>query len=140
MTEAELMELYRQHGYFLFRRALAFLGHEAAAQDAVQDVFVRALRAAKSFRGDANPKTWLCRICDNLCIDLLRRRPRVAEPSTDEPEEPALNPVQNDDREAILSAQRMMAKLDPESQRLAVLYFLDELTQEELAEELGLSR
>src|SRR4051812_41807821 len=110
MTEADLMELYRQHGYFLFRRALAFLGHEAAAQDAVQDVFVKALRAAGSFRGDANPKTWLCRICDNLCIDLLRKRPRGAAQTSDEAEAPAPTLVQNDDREAILSAQRMMAR------------------------------
>src|SRR3954471_10093039 len=115
MTEADLMELYRQHGYFLFRRALAFLGHEAAAQDAVQDVFVRALRSAGNFRGDANPKTWLCRICDNLCIDLLRRRPRGVERADEQAEVgPPSELVQDDDREAILSAQRMMASLDPE--------------------------
>ena len=48
--------------------------------------------------------------------------------------------VQADDSDALLSVRRLLAQLEPEARRLAILYYVDELTQEELAQELGLSR
>jgi RNA polymerase sigma-70 factor (ECF subfamily) len=142
MTEDEVARLYRDYGYVVFRRCVVYLGDPSAAQDAVQEVFVRALRAAADFRGDANPRTWLGRIADHLCVDLLRRRrrnPVLSEASPDE--ERAIEAVVgDDDRESLLTVRRLLQGLDPDSQRLAVLYYVDELTQEELAQELGLSR
>ena len=44
------------------------------------------------------------------------------------------------ERVAVDHGDRVMSQLDVESRRVAVLYFLDELTQEELAKALGLSR
>jgi RNA polymerase sigma-70 factor (ECF subfamily) len=152
MTEAEVEALYVQHGYFLFRRCLAYMGDEASAQDAVQEVFVRAMRGGAEFRGDADAKTWLARISDHHCVDLLRRRkvrgetkrkpaPAPESPEGDDDGEPASwRLVRDDDPEALLTARRLMSSLDPEEQRLATLYFVDELTQDELAAELGLSR
>src|SRR5262245_17658804 len=141
MTEADLAKLYAECGYFLFRRCFAYLGDSAAAHDAVQEVFVRALSNAHAFRGDAGPRTWLCRIADHLCLDLLRRKNRS-------PVRPELGPVdlelapqvRSDDGDALVLARRLLARLEPESQRLAVLYYVDELTQEELSRELGVSR
>jgi RNA polymerase sigma-70 factor, ECF subfamily len=138
MTEADVTELYSRYGYFLFRRCLAYVGEEAAAQDAVQEVFVKALRGAARFRGEADPRTWLCSIADHHCLDVLRRRRR----SPIAPGESALaaDIIQDDDPAAIVMARRLMATLDRGSRRLACLYYLDELTQEEIARELGLSR
>jgi DNA-directed RNA polymerase specialized sigma24 family protein len=45
-----------------------------------------------------------------------------------------------DDGEALLTARRLMNALDAPMRRLAVLHFMDQLTQEELAAELGVSR
>jgi RNA polymerase sigma-70 factor (ECF subfamily) len=152
MTEAEIAALYVEHGYFLFRRCLAFMGDEASAQDAVQEVFVRALRSGGEFRGDADPKTWLARISDHHCIDVLRRRrtrgerggasagPPGGEDDADDERDPNWRLVRQDDPEALLTARRLMSSLAADEQRLAVLYFVDELTQDEMADELGLSR
>jgi RNA polymerase sigma-70 factor (ECF subfamily) len=143
MTEDEVARLYRDYGYVVFRRCVVYLGEPSAAQDALQEVFVRALRAAAEFRGDADPRTWLCRIADHLCVDVLRRRQRnpVQSSSTREEYEVAIEAaVSDDDRESLLTVRRLLAGLDPDSLRLAVLYYVDELTQEELAQELGVSR
>ena len=51
VTESDIQALYVQHGYFLFRRCLTFMADEASAQDAVQEIFVRALQSASTFRG-----------------------------------------------------------------------------------------
>ena len=56
-------------------------------------------------------------------------------------QEPAIEAaVGDDDRGSLLTVRRLLASLDPASRQLAVLYYVDELTQEELATELGLSR
>jgi RNA polymerase sigma-70 factor (ECF subfamily) len=144
MTEAEVAQLYSEYGYFLFRRCLTYLGDAAAADDAVQEVFVRALRSADQYRGEAAPRTWLCRIADHLCVDLLRRRQRNpvrAVTGSETLPELELEPcARADDGDTLLSARRLLRQLEPDSQRLALLYYVDELTQEELARELGVSR
>ena len=141
MTEAEVAKLYTDYGYFLFRRCHAYLGDKAAAHDAVQEVFVRALSHSHAFRGDASPRTWLCRIADHLCVDLLRRRTRNPVRTELAPFDFELAPhTRADDGETLVLAHRLLAQLEPESQRLAVLYYVDELTQDELSRELGVSR
>jgi RNA polymerase sigma factor (sigma-70 family) len=149
MTEDEVAQLYTDYGYVLFRRCLAYLGDAPRAQDALQEVFVRALRGASGFRGDANPRTWLCRIADHLCLDLLRRERRNPVMSmssmrgTAEVEDASDDfdaVLRRDDGEALLIVRRLMDALDAPTRRLAVLHFMDQLTQDELARELGLSR
>jgi len=51
----------------VFQVALRMLGDREAAQDAVQDTFLRAYRGLKSFRGDARFRTWLLGIAINVC-------------------------------------------------------------------------
>jgi RNA polymerase sigma factor (sigma-70 family) len=147
MTEDELARLYSEHGYLVLRRCVAYLGDVSRAQDALQEVFVRALRSAESFRGEANPRTWLCRIADHLCIDILRRERRspfvamAADGSGESARESELeSALLGDDGDALRTARALMHALDGQSQRLAVLCFVDELTQDEIASELGLSR
>ena len=141
MTEADVAKLYAEYGYFLFRRCHAYLGDAASAHDAVQEVFVRALGHVHAFRGDSHPRTWLCRIADHLCLDVLRRRSR--NPVRPEPEHFDLElaaHVRSDDGDSLIMARRLLEQLEPESRRLAVLYYVDELTQDELSRELGVSR
>lgn len=145
LTEDDVARLYAAYGYILFRRCRAYLRDEAAAQDAVQEVFVRALRGIDGFRHDSDPRTWLCRIADHLCVDWVRRQRRSPvsllgwTEDVDAPEQCASADL-SQRQESLRAARRVMASLDPFSQRLAVLYFLDECTQDEVAAELGLSR
>jgi RNA polymerase sigma-70 factor (ECF subfamily) len=46
------------------------------ADDATQETFVRAWRAAPSFRGESSAKTWLLAIARRVCFDAMRRRTR----------------------------------------------------------------
>jgi len=61
----------------------AMLGNAAEADDAAQDVFVKAFLALSDFKGDSSVETWLVRIADNHCIDLLRKRSRQRTESID---------------------------------------------------------
>jgi RNA polymerase sigma-70 factor (ECF subfamily) len=145
MGDRELAALYERCGFALYRRCLAYLGNEAEAQDAVQEVFARAIEAAPRYRPEADPAAWLRQIADHLCIDLLRRRKRNpvrGEASEDERNGhgEALDRVAAPSGEHLVLAHRLIQSLEPEAACIAVLYFLDGMTQEEVARETGLSR
>jgi RNA polymerase sigma-70 factor, ECF subfamily len=58
-------------GLYRFARSITRNDHQA--EDLVQEVLVRALERAESFRGDASLSTWLHRILHNLAVDRGRR-------------------------------------------------------------------
>lgn len=145
MGDRELAALYERCGFALYRRCLTYLGNEAEAQDAVQEVFARAIEAAPRYRPEADPAAWLRQIADHLCIDLLRRRKRNpvrGEVGEDERSGASgdLDRVAAPSGEHLVLAHRLIRSLEPEATRIAVLYFLDGMTQEEVARETGLSR
>jgi RNA polymerase sigma-70 factor, ECF subfamily len=71
-----LEQLVRQYKQPLFALCCGILGHPEDAEDAVQETFLRVLRALPGFRGDASFRTWLLRIAVNLCLNWKRdRRP-----------------------------------------------------------------
>jgi RNA polymerase sigma-70 factor, ECF subfamily len=57
----------------VYRLALSILDDSDDADDATQEVFVAALRAIESFRGNASFKTWLFSITVNVCRTRLQR-------------------------------------------------------------------
>jgi RNA polymerase sigma-70 factor (ECF subfamily) len=56
------------------------LGSAFEAEDAVQEMMLRAVRAGHTFEGRSTPRAWLYRIATNVCLDLLRSRSRRACP------------------------------------------------------------
>jgi len=60
----------------LFRLALAQLQNTADAEDAVQDVLIKAARKNEQFRSESTEYTWVVRILINHCHDIHRTRNR----------------------------------------------------------------
>ncbi len=71
-SEADFERLYRQS----YKRILGTLTHllhdRAAAEDCVQEAFVRAFRSWSSWRGDAPAEAWVHRIAINTAISHQR--------------------------------------------------------------------
>lgn len=70
--------LLDRHQAALLRLAHAILADATAAQDAVQEAFVRLCQSAPQLaadrRSEASLRPWLCAVVRNHCIDVLRRR------------------------------------------------------------------
>lgn len=121
----------------VFRRARMLLGRDADAWDMVQEVFERMMSAGQQFRGEARPMTWVYRITTNLCLNQLRGR-RLREPALAVvPDEPSIDAASAETRELL---EKWLAHLGERELRVATLLYVDGLTQEEVADVLGLSR
>ena len=66
---------YEEHMVGLFRFALSILKEESAAEDALQEVFLRLL-SGKYFPEPGKERAYLYRCMRNVCFDELRRRKR----------------------------------------------------------------
>lgn len=67
-----LETLMNQHGSAILRFCTLQLRDAKLAEDAAQDVFVKAWRAMDRFQGRSSEKTWLYRIAINTCRDYQR--------------------------------------------------------------------
>ena len=132
-----LRALYETHAPAVLARCRYLLRDDEAAKDALQDVFVKALRALPEFRAQASPHTWLLRIATHHCLNLKRAQRalfleelrRLGEGRQVETEPP--------ERRELLRA--LLGAAGAEEQEVAVLRFVDELTQAEIAEVTGRS-
>jgi RNA polymerase sigma-70 factor (ECF subfamily) len=69
--------LFLRHRTRLRALCLRHLRDDAAADDTVQETFLRLLRVADRFEDGFNVSAWLRRVATNVCMDELRRRRRL---------------------------------------------------------------
>lgn len=75
-NDAAFQKLVALYGNRLYNTVLGFLQNEADAEDAVQEVFIKAYQNIKSFKGEASVSTWLYRIAVTHSLDVLRKKKR----------------------------------------------------------------
>ena len=131
--------LYRKYGPMVMRRCRQLLRDEDEALDATQDVFVQVLRHQRRLKAEY-PSSLLYRIATNLSLNRIRDRRR--RPET--PGEEFLQQVADaDEVEPRQEARSMLATLfgqQRESTRtMAVLHYVDGMTLEQVADEVGMS-
>jgi RNA polymerase sigma-70 factor, ECF subfamily len=122
-----LVERYQRRA---LAHALAIVGNRADAQDAVQDAFLNAHRALRTFDRERVFYSWFYAILRNCCYKLIaHRRMEVVDDAVrlDLIESPTL-PV--DDRLAI---ERALAALSPGDREVIMLRHFDGLSYAELA-------
>ncbi len=76
-------EIYDRYSPRIYNFAFRFLKNAEAAEDATQEVFVKMLKYANQFHGDAKLSTWLFSITANWCRDYLRKADNKPKDSDD---------------------------------------------------------
>ena len=132
-----LAELYEKYAPGVYARCRYLLTDEADAKDALQDVFVKALRALPEFREDASPSTWILRIATHHCLNLLRARRAAWREQLQALQKDRRHETEPPDRRELVRV--LLATAPEEAQEVAVLYFVDELTQAEIGQATGRS-
>lgn len=134
-----LADLYTRYGPAVFRRARVILRDEDEARDAMQEVFTRVLEKHATFRAEAPLLAWMYRITTNLCLNRLRQR--RAHPVVEDPA--AVDALARGDEATHVDGATVAALLDRTdalTQQIAVYYYVDEMTMDEVAEMVGYSR
>jgi RNA polymerase sigma-70 factor (ECF subfamily) len=133
--------LYETHGPMVLRRCLRLLRDEAKAFDAMHDVFVEILRRNEALH-DRAPASLLLRTATYVCLNRLRSDRRRPE-DRDQALLLAIAATEEESPESQAAARQTLEAVfgeSPASTRvMAVLHYLDRLTLEEVAAEVGLS-
>lgn len=121
-----------------FLRKLGVLPHDL--EDACQEVFTQFFRYVGSFRGEAELKTWVYRLCVTEARRVRRRR-RIAATlagvlKREPPEEPGPPPLTSD-RMIHAAVKGALDRMDPDQRLAFVLFELEGLTGREAAEIAG---
>ena len=129
--------IYRRYGTACFNLALRILGERAAAEDVVQDVFVKVMNTLAGFRGDAPFGVWLKRMTANATIDALRATQRFAD---EDPEALFASMASRaTEADARVDAWSLLMRLSPRARAVLVLHELEGYTHKELSELFGQS-
>ena len=140
---APASEIYDRYSGRIYNFAFRFLKNAEAAEDATQEVFVKMLKHANQFHGDAKLSTWLFSITANWCRDYLRKadnKPKDSDEvlvtlpsSTDSPERTL------EQRENEVMVRRALATLTPEQREAILLSRYQGLSYAEIAQISGCS-
>lgn len=134
---ASLEAIYRLYSRPCFNLALRILGEAAAAEDVVQDVFVRMMDTIKGFRGDAPFGAWLKRMTANATIDVVRRNRHMD--SEDAEERIANTESGQAPVELGVDAWSMLMRLGARSRAVVLLHEVEGYTHKELSGMFGQS-
>jgi RNA polymerase sigma-70 factor (ECF subfamily) len=145
-TQAEFAERVKPHLDSLYRTALRMTGENSAAEDLVQETFLKAYRGYGSFEPGSNFKAWLFTILTNAYINDYRRRSRtpvVTDFAEVEPEGEAETPhFSSEDVERLAdrlgdAAKRALDRLPAEHRLVFLLSTFEDLSYKEISSALA---
>lgn len=129
-----------RHQRAVYQLCVRFVRRHEDAADLTQEVFLRAYRGLRRFRGDANLSTWLYRIGVNVCLNHLSAR-RAPETTLDAAPQLA---AAGEDPSASLARLRegarvraAVARLPRKQRATLILRVYQELSHREIALALG---
>jgi RNA polymerase sigma-70 factor (ECF subfamily) len=152
VSEMDFQHIYTAYQPKILRYMVRLVG-EYEAEDLTQDVFVKVNQALSTFRGESQLSTWIYRIASNAAIDKIRSsssRQCTENRLVDDPDETEDKNIWTGDQKPSLERQLMrkemyqcfgnyVENLPVSYQTVFVLSELGELTNNEIAEILGLS-
>ena len=142
-TEEDQLELaVRQHAQLVYRIAYSVLRNHHDAEDATQEIFIRALRARRKLSAVDDPRRWLAKIAWRVAID---RKKKATEVGLDDVAETAIDLRSKDetaDQELLGSEmtallRQLIEKLPRKLREPLILSTLEEMSTTDIAATLS---
>jgi RNA polymerase sigma-70 factor (ECF subfamily) len=134
-----IAELYRRYGAAIYAHCRRLLGSPTLARDAVQESFVRVLQHQRNLGPGEQALRYLYRTSTNVCINQLRQRavrdkaaPEIAARAAEREAAESVG-----DRQF---ARLLLERCDDRSAEIAIMHYIDGMTQVEVAATLGITR
>jgi len=134
-----LAEVYEQHADFTWRTLRRLGVADEEARDAAHEVFLIVHAQLGSFEGRSSLRTWLFAICRSVARDFRRRQRRAGRlmAAIDVEEEIDLRADVGravEHQEQLAQLERILASLPTAQRNVFILFEIEKLTGEELAE------
>jgi RNA polymerase sigma-70 factor (ECF subfamily) len=135
--------LYDRHRNLVFRTALGITGDAEAAADLLHDTFLRLYRFGHRIDPNRPIEPWLYRMAANMAYTWVKRRGRWMQALREMAEklarESQTSPSQQVERnEAWAEVRKALQGISPEKRVVVVLYYINDLSINEIAEILEL--
>jgi RNA polymerase sigma-70 factor (ECF subfamily) len=132
--------IVERHQRAIYHLCFRFVRRHEDAADLTQEVFLRAYRGLRRFRGDATVATWLYRIGVNACLNHVAAR---RTPETSLEDAPALRAAGCDPASSLLTEEAgarvraAVARLPRKQRATLILRVYQDLSHREIAQALG---
>jgi RNA polymerase sigma-70 factor (ECF subfamily) len=136
--EASFKTIFQANSKKIYHLCYGYTGDEDAANDLMQETFMKVWQNLEKFRNQALISTWIYRIAVNTCLSYLRVEKRQAK---DELTDKIIETKQEDyseKNEQINQLYKCISKLE-ENERIIITMVLDEVPYPEIAEISGIS-
>lgn len=135
------LALYKKYCDGMFIIAQRYMRDAAAAEDAMQEAFIKAFQKLEQFKGDVTFGAWLKRIVINTCLDTIKARKLEVQSLQDE----TLHIVEeNDDwnvpdQTTIEEVKEAIESLNENHRIVVQLYLMEGYDHQEISEILNIT-
>ena len=139
-SEAGLAALYQKYSPAIYAHCRRFLQSPAAARDATQEAFVRVLAHGVVLPREEEALRYLYRVATNVCLNLLREHnvhARAAPTLVAQTPNVVSAEAGVADRQFV---EIVLARCGEDGAQVAIMHYLDGMSQVEIAEVLGVTR
>ncbi|WP_134088147.1 RNA polymerase sigma factor [Olivibacter sp. XZL3] len=136
--EALFKDIFDKNNRKVYHLCYGYTGDSEAANDLMQETFIKVWQNLDRFRNQSQISTWIYRIAVNTCLSFLRVEKRKA---TDEINDRIIETKAeetSDKQEQVNQLYKCIAQLE-ENERIIITMVLDEIPYQEIAEISGIS-
>jgi RNA polymerase sigma-70 factor (ECF subfamily) len=136
--EQVFKEIFQANSKKIYHLCFGYTGDDDAANDLLQETFLKVWQNLEKFRNQAMISTWIYRIAVNTCLTYLKSEKRQAK------DELTPNIIENkaeevsEKQEQIKTLYQCISKLE-ENERIIITMVMDEVPYPEIAEISGIS-
>ena len=140
MTDKEVAfkKIFEANSKKIYNLCYGYTGDEDAANDLLQETFLKVWQNLDKFRNQAMISTWIYRIAVNTCLTYLRSEKRQAKDELTPELEETRSEEFSEKNEQVALLYKCISKLE-ESERIIITMVLDEVPYHEIAEISGIS-
>jgi len=141
---AHFAELVNRYQNYVFTLALRYIRNREDAEEVAGDIFLKAYRSLRHFRGESKFSTWLYTIVNTTCITFLRKKRLDVKSLDDERtfevadnQDSGLRANQVEQKSRLNMVNQAIALLSPDDAEIITLFYKNEQSLEEISQILG---
>jgi len=135
-------QLYLQYADAMYNVCLRILQHQAEAEDALQEAFIKVFNNIQQYRNESSIGSWIKQIVTNTCLNVLKKRKITFDELKDdvnESESVSENESENGNDYSVDDIKKVIEEL-PQGYRVVFnLYMFEDYSHKQIADMLEIS-